>query len=330
MKKILSFFSIILLFFIFLTPKTKAYSSDLDEILSYQIFVDPRDDATLDFRYIIKWNVLACDEDGNGVTWVKIGVPNKYCTEVKSNSSDIKKAFYYVDGTSTYVRLDLVKEYMPGEIINLDFSFHQTHMFTYGNDGDTKLVTYAFTPGWFDEIKVDSLKVYWNKTNVYFSDCKSEDESDLIWSATLAKGQRTKVQVSYDEKVFPNINPKDTYKGSKDYSKMNRIVIFAAIVIVIFIILSTLSRIFRRASYYRTRGFYPYGRRFFYRYYYYGVNNKGERKSNPYVHSGGSGHSGGHSCACACACACAGGGRAGCSKKDFYKGNFDIEKFIEK
>jgi len=27
---------------------------------------------------------------------------------------------------------------------------------------------------------------------------------------------------------------------------------------------------------------------------------------------------GGHGCACACACACAGGGRAGCSTKDFY------------
>ena len=25
------------------------------------------------------------------------------------------------------------------------------------------------------------------------------------------------------------------------------------------------------------------------------------------------------SCACACACACAGGGRAGCTKKDFYR-----------
>ena len=29
-------------------------------------------------------------------------------------------------------------------------------------------------------------------------------------------------------------------------------------------------------------------------------------------------HSGGGGCACACACACAGGGRAGCSRKDFY------------
>ena len=36
------------------------------------------------------------------------------------------------------------------------------------------------------------------------------------------------------------------------------------------------------------------------------------------VSSGHHGHSVGHGCACACACACAGGGRAGCSTKDFY------------
>ena len=34
------------------------------------------------------------------------------------------------------------------------------------------------------------------------------------------------------------------------------------------------------------------------------------------------------SCACACACACAGGGRAGCTTKDFYKGGFPL-KYIK-
>lgn len=33
------------------------------------------------------------------------------------------------------------------------------------------------------------------------------------------------------------------------------------------------------------------------------------------------------SCACACACACAGGGRAGCSTKDFYGTNFKLKYF---
>lgn len=37
-----------------------------------------------------------------------------------------------------------------------------------------------------------------------------------------------------------------------------------------------------------------------------------------------------HSCACACACACAGGGRAGCSTKDFYNTGLKLEQFKRK
>lgn len=56
----------------------------------------------------------------------------------------------------------------------------------------------------------------------------------------------------------------------------------------------------------------------------------------PVHRSGGSHHSGGggcacacaSSCACACACACAGGGRAGCSSKDFYKGGLDPKRIM--
>nr|MCR5829980.1 zinc ribbon domain-containing protein [Lachnospiraceae bacterium] len=33
-----------------------------------------------------------------------------------------------------------------------------------------------------------------------------------------------------------------------------------------------------------------------------------------------------HSCACACACACAGGGRAGCSTKDFYNTDLKLKQ----
>ncbi len=50
-------------------------------------------------------------------------------------------------------------------------------------------------------------------------------------------------------------------------------------------------------------------------------------------HHGGSHHGGGSSCACACvscacacACACAGGGRAGCTTKDFYKTNLKLKQ----
>ena len=56
--------------------------------------------------------------------------------------------------------------------------------------------------------------------------------------------------------------------------------------------------------------------------------------SSPVRSSGSRSHSssGGHSscacasCACACACACAGGGRAGCTVKDFYKTNLKLRQ----
>lgn len=37
-----------------------------------------------------------------------------------------------------------------------------------------------------------------------------------------------------------------------------------------------------------------------------------------------------HSCACACACACAGGGRAGCSTKDFYNTSLKLSQLKKK
>ena len=43
-----------------------------------------------------------------------------------------------------------------------------------------------------------------------------------------------------------------------------------------------------------------------------------DNKVHSYYQSSGRGYHGGGGCACACACACAGGGRAGCSTKDFY------------
>lgn len=54
------------------------------------------------------------------------------------------------------------------------------------------------------------------------------------------------------------------------------------------------------------------------------------RSSGSSFHSSGSHSSCAHSsCACACACACAGGGRAGCSTKDFY--NTDLKlKYLRK
>lgn len=330
MKKIIFALSLILLVFCFI-PRSYSYTSHpLDHILSYDIWVNTNNDASIDLEYSIKWKVL--DSSTEGVTWVKIGVANKYCTNVVNLSSDIKKIGYRSMDGGTYVRCDMVKEFMAGEIIDIHFKCHQTHMFKIMEDKDngTKLVTYKFTPGWFEEIEVDRLTIHWNKTNVYFDDAKSEDENYYIWETSLGQGERTSASVSYDIKEFPFIDENESYAGATDNRDRYFFFIIVSVIILVLLIICWVCKLLSGPSYYRTRGFYPMGRRFMFREYYYGVNDRGVRKVNPYVSSGGSGHHSGHSCACACACACAGGGRAGCSKKDFYKGNIKIEDVVDK
>lgn len=47
------------------------HAKDLDEILSYTIWVNVNDDATLNMHYHIVWKVLDSTTDGP-LTWVKI------------------------------------------------------------------------------------------------------------------------------------------------------------------------------------------------------------------------------------------------------------------
>ena len=331
MKKIIvSLLSLLLILFVFL-PKGEA-KAELDRIKSYEIIVNPRDDGTLDMEYHIKWEVLRLDADGNGVTWVYIGTANKYVDQIEALSSSIESIKYKAEYTSSSIRCDLDKEYMPGEIIDIHYRFHQKRMFTFMENKTTglELTTFKFIPGWFDDIEVENFTLKWNKSNVYYNDAKDEDSNYLIWSAHLKAGEKTEVNVSYETTTFPNIDRTQTYKGRRDNAEIRNLTIVIIGVVIVITIAYYIGRLTTKPSYYRTRGFMPhYGYRLF-RPYFYGVDKKGTRTTNPYtVSSGGSGHSG-HSCACACACACAGGGRAGCSKKDFYKGKIDIDKFIEK
>lgn len=311
-------------------PTTKAYTSKpLDYIEEFNIIVSPNSDATLNFDYELKWRVLDDSSEGP-LEWVKIGIPNKYVSNIEVISTDtISKARYYNDGGDTTVRLDLNRKYYKNELVNMHFKFRQSHMFGKIKEGDN-LVGFKYIPGWFDDISIGSLTIKWDKTNVYYAETIYSDDNYYIWTTSLGQGARTDAKVSYEKSVFPDINIDESYAGPNDDSFKNVFIMVLVIIIAIIVVISILSRIFRRASYYRCRGFYPYGvRHIFFRPYYYGVNHEGVRKTNPYVSSGGSGHSG-HSCACACACACAGGGRAGCSKKDFYKGSIKIDDLIDK
>lgn len=320
MKKLMVFF----LFLIGLSFSLTANAfHDLDRILEYKITVNPRDDGTLDMNYYIKWMVLDSTSEGP-LEWVKIGVPNKYVDEIEAKSAAIEDIYYYPDG-GAYIRIDLNRKYRAGEIVILNFSFHQSRIYTV----DDTYVYYQFVPGWFDEIKVDMLQVLWKADNVYGQNSKSQVGDYYYWQCSLDYGERTSIELQYNQSAFPNIDLEATYSDDDgDYTYII-IIIFVAVIITLIIVVSVINSIKQRDSYYSYRGF---SGRYYHNYYFWrrrphhGVNKRGDKITPPVVVSSGGNFRGGSGCACACACACAGGGRAGCSRKDFYNPNINVDQ----
>lgn len=316
MRKLITFLSLLLIListsFVDVKAKSKGY---LDRIDKYEITIDPNKDGTLDMEFNITWTVLDSTSEGP-LTWIKIGIPNKYASNIQGTTSNIEKISYYSDSGS-YIRVDLNREYFSGETLEIGFTFIQSRMYMLkGND-----CYYNYKPGWFDEIPVTSAIVKWNKAGITDSNYMTETGDYYIWSGSLNPGETLDINIKYDQSYFrvlnPNLQYTDAYMTAFDILAIVLIVVIFLVTITVLII----SIVSQQDPYLSERGFigrsYYFHRRRYYRAGYYSTGRK--IKKPVVVNSSGYRGGGGSSCACACACACAGGGRAGCSMKDFYK-----------
>lgn len=330
MKKILVFITLLLSIIVTTSSNNLKAYGDLDYIHEYIVQVNPRKDGTLDLQVYLKWEVIDSSSEGP-LSWIRVGVPNCYVDEFRILSSSISKIDYMYDAGASVIRVDLNRNYHAGEIIEIKYAFHLSRMYHLSSD----LCVFDYSPGWFDEIKVGKMKVYWNKDNVIRSNTNKSNDEYLIWEYTNLNYKETiKVNVTYNQSSFVNLSEELQYT---DQAMTNTMKIIAAVIvtlIIAFIITIIVIAYLRRDPYLEHRGFCTS-----YRWYHFhhhhryrpnsGVNKKGHVIVNPTSISSGS-HSSGSSCACACACACAGGGRAGCSRKDFYNTKIDTDKIIEK
>ena len=281
-------------------PCSKVSAADyLDIIKYYGITVDVDSDGSMRMTYVLKWKVLDDKKEGP-LEWIKIGIANKYVRNITAVSSNIKSAKYYSSG-GDYVRIDLDKKYYAGDEIYIEFSLIQDNVFS-ETFSDTELGQarkYDFTAGWFPETPVEQYELKWNKDKVgSVSGPDAPDQSDpdyYSWTGKLDPGSKVNVVLTYkaDSFAFKHYDSQNS-SGSEAVG-----IVF----IVIIAMIIAISILVAKASAYDS-----------------GRWGRGEGRNRTYVHGShyrGGSHGGGH-CACACACACAGGGRAGCSKKDFY------------
>ena len=277
-------------------------------IVSYRVGLTPHSDGTVAIDYYQKWLVT-----GGHIPWITVGTPNGNFA-ITGSGGAVSGAQSASEGGWSGVRLDLDRDYRPGETFEVSFSIVQRGLF-YAEGQNYKL---DFTPGWYERAATDTLRV----SVKFFAGLDSVTADpppslvsgdEMVWgNYSLGQGEHFTIHVSFPVGLVPEGmvkgNLKGAYGGSGTAAK--GVVAFIVIGFIVFIVILIL---------FSGGGRYSGGRIF-----YGGIPGGrpgGGRSGGGRSSSGGGGFGGASmSCACACvscacACACAGGGGAGCSRK---------------
>lgn len=254
-KKIKVILMVILFFLVVLIFPKSCEAKDLDEIVNYITTVSPRDDGTLDIKYHIEWKVLDSTLEGP-LEWVKIGIPNQHVDSIKKISDTISSVKYMSNG-GNYVKVKFKKKYYAGETVTFEFSIHQSYMYTIDNSIGN--VSYEFTPGWFDDIRVDEAIIKWEAKDVLRHTGKSVGNY-ITWSRTLEKGQKITAKVVYSVGRFNlNYNKQAGQGRTRTFSPISVIVVLIIILYIIIMIINIVSPpYYRHGGYGYYGGYYPY------------------------------------------------------------------------
>ena len=339
-------------------PAALADAGDYDEITSYVVTVDPRQDGSADITYAIDWSVVRGGED-DYLSWVNIGLANEYADEFVNLTPDTVEDVCLYTENGSYAQVTFLDRYYAPDVarrnggesqVHFAFQVHQSHLFTENADNTA---SFAFTPGWFDEICVQSLTVRWRNYAGFEADNQSVEGDYLVWQfGPLDHGEQVTVNVKVPVTTAQVFDPAAAQTGEEltpdapRHSSSDAGEIASALVLI-FLALFVISVVFA-ARPARWRGGFgasydPMAWVWFYNGSQYLRMRRGAAPPPGYhasspppgFHAGGgktrgggagrdTSHHGSCVCACACvscacACACAGGGRAGCSVKNFYR-----------
>lgn len=270
----------------------------LDEMTEYQVHVAPRDDGSLDITYRFKWKVLNDSKEGP-LTWVKLGMANpQYMVGEMGGAAAGIRYQPSEFSQNSMLELNLNRPYYKGETASFWVTVHQQNMLC-KSIYDPEKPFYDFTPGWFDQINVIHYEFTWEqRRNIISHNADRIEDGNLVWEGALKKGESRQMTLTCALEGFrhPKLVEWKPYQNSvKGDSPVSGSIVLV-ILTVTFCAAFNAGGGFDQNSYEGGRGYHRYHG----------------------IHGGGGGSCACACAGCACACACAGGGRAGCSKKDFY------------
>ena len=193
MKRIIIFFGLCCLV---LAAKV-AFAGDTGtyKIADYKVKLTPKSDGKVEIEYYQKWEVT-----GGHIPWITVGLPNDNFEIVKDKSKGAIKSIK-VDSSGSWsgVRIDLDKDYKPGQLFEVWFAVSQRRLF-YADKDNYKL---DFTPGWYDNAETGHLSIevfFFAKLETIKADPKADktEGQSLIWERTnLGKGRKFNISVSF-------------------------------------------------------------------------------------------------------------------------------------
>ncbi|MFP4498855.1 MAG: hypothetical protein ACLFQV_11640 [Vulcanimicrobiota bacterium] len=309
--------------FLFFSTAVTAFAGDTGtyEILEYRVKLIPRSDGTVKMEYYQKWKVLT-----GHIPWITVGMANNHY-DIVGRGKDIAEISKVNDSGWTGVRIDLNRDYQPGQTFEIEYTVDQRRLFQSSEDS----YVLNFTPGWYNRASINHLELRM-KTFAKLDTVKAEpkptivykESDELVWKReNMAPAQTYTISISIPRKSVPTPMPAANLKAgrrgggeeiSEAYAAWGCFALF--LLTPLFIILSL---VFVRKRYGYTGG----------NIFVAGVPTSSPDHSAGFFGGGGGGISTGggggfggrsYSCACACvscacACACAGGGGAACSRK---------------
>lgn len=291
------------------------------EILSYEVTLTPHSDGKVDIDCYQKWRVT-----GGSIPWITVGLPNSSFA-ITGSGLAVRGIKPQNEAGWSGVRIDLDRDYQPGQQFEVSFSVSQSKLF-YADAADYRL---DYWPGWYDSAAIQALTIRlksFAKTESITSEPAptSRSETELVWSRMqLGPGERFAIHVFFPKDTLPQAIPQGELRAEEeqdrppsgwDVSQKEVWVPLLVLVLVTVACVLLVWLLWRRSDY--SGGGIWYG----------GTGGRtagtgrGARGGGIGREPGGGGGfgGGGFSCACACvscacACACAGGGAAGCTSK---------------
>ena len=272
------------------------------KLLEYRVTLAVKPSGTTTITCFQKWEVLS-----GHIPWITVGLPNPefsvYPGQYWGDVAAVKPANR---GSWSGVRIDLVRDYSPGETFEIGFTVMQEGLLFAKGSEDLRL---DYTAAWYDRAVIDVLeieiKVPSGLDGVRASPGARTSGEELIrWRfENLGPGARHRITALFPKSHFdPNVRlgrggMGGRFPGPKDGKKGLAVILPVVIAMVVIILLAVVIRQHRRGGRYGGGGG---------------------------LHAGGTGFHGtgcvvACACACvacACACACAGGGAGGVRPQD--------------